>query len=396
MGRVKKEIEFTKTIYAFKELVPLLNIGELALFAKACEGKLRVFVRVPDQVQVHSVHQDAVNIHNSDDFFKIRKSQLGAIDELDAAPIPVRSRMPIFGLYLSSADCYEISSKTVVRVYLFSRGFIHTSFYPCTESIDPFYPFYNPNKSLDSKGRRLALYKTDTPIDFSPIYGCMQPVGIDVSMENIYVTLEDVNNYRYPIGSQDILKELCDGGDVVAERPIFFSKKLNYIIDCVETRWRSTKQNDFVKSEPLFDIKAKFSEPAFTSLFGEKSDLLSDKQMSALISFTTSSFQEESVKDEHDLFKAYITPEIKALLEAALLFWGNNTVKLDDVKTHPRREIMVAFFRDHGFKDGYAKFAPTLIRPESASKGRPVVKHEKESEDVKVFKKFKESVLVHR
>ena len=71
MGRVKKEIEFTKTIYAFKELVPLLNIGELALFAKACEGKLRVFVRVPDQVQVHSVHQDAVNIYNSDDFFKI-------------------------------------------------------------------------------------------------------------------------------------------------------------------------------------------------------------------------------------------------------------------------------------------------------------------------------------
>ena len=369
----KKRPQLDGTYYTLVELAARLEIPVDHLLEQAAAGWLEVFVRLPDQTTVFSVHEDAID--NDDPLSGISKvvRQVQPPDEIDSRPANM-ANSSIEGLVLTGHDCREIRAKRCIRQRLFPYGL--TTKIIWLESVDPHTPnAFHPNKRLGAGGWRLACYSRYAPMPFLPGIGYAQPMGIDITPANLLVTMRSVETFFDNIDTNKYVEELLCDGKVVSERPPFFSKKLNYLIDVNEQCWRMRTPDSSKEDLSASRLQAKklMADDAFRSLFGKTK--ASDIVVDAAISFITPVFaRKNSTEAGREAAPGHITPEMLTLIAAAKLFWGPSHVDVSVVDTHPRKQQIDPWLRRMGLKDNDASYGTTILRPEAAAFGRPIPK----------------------
>lgn len=69
----------------------------------------------------------------------------------------------------------------------------------------------------------------------------------------------------------------------------------------------------------------------------------------------------------------YKSDNLQYMNQAAYIFWGNIKIVKEDKLTHPKKEDVVQWFIDKEFSPSLAEKAASLIRPEFAGTGRPLL-----------------------
>ena len=369
----KKRPELDGAYYPLMELAQRLPISVEHLLQKAGEGWLEVFVRPPEQTRLFSVHEDAVDI--DDPRLRVSKAvrHVQPPDEIDSRPGNMSS-FPIEGLVLSRTDCHELRAKRCVRKYLFDYG-IKTSG-NWLEGVNPTIPnFFHESKKLAEEGWRIACYGRYEAIPFIPGVGYSQPIGIDVTAANLFVTMRSIDQFFDGIDTNKYVEELFCDGNVATDRPPYFSAKLNYLIDVSERFWRTrtpdSSADDIAASR--LRAQAKLASDDFRSLF--KKGEASDEAVDAAVRFITPVFARKlSTEEERKASPGYITPEMLTLMAAAKLFWGASHVDMAAVDTHPKKEHIDKWLRRMGLKDNDPSTGTTILRPEAAVFGKPIRK----------------------
>ena len=284
------------------------------------------------------------------------------------------SSFPIEGLVLSRTDCHELRAKRCVRKYLFDYG-IKTSG-NWLEGVNPTIPnFFHESKKLAEEGWRIACYGRYEAIPFIPGVGYSQPIGIDVTAANLFVTMRSIDQFFDGIDTNKYVEELFCDGNVATDRPPYFSAKLNYLIDVSERFWRTrtpdSSADDIAASR--LRAQAKLASDDFRSLF--KKGEASDEAVDAAVRFITPVFARKlSTEEERKASPGYITPEMLTLMAAAKLFWGASHVDMAAVDTHPKKEHIDKWLRRMGLKDNDPSTGTTILRPEAAVFGKPIRK----------------------
>lgn len=376
------------------ELAKLLPVPVDVLIARAVFGEVHLFVKIPDRADVFSVHAEAVDL--GDPLVDLSRFLQGASlpDRAAAAPVEMKSD-GVQALQLSPADCLHVLQNRPVRQCLFECGFKSEGAYwslvrPRVRN------FFSAKKVLSDAGWRVACYPAGAEIAFSDTAGYARPIGLDLARDAIFTTRESVGMFLDGIDANKYVGDLLVDGDVIVDRPSYFSEKLNYVIDTSEKFWRKFIRDLLTTSERS---KSKTSvKPQVARIVTQGSEAVDQQEDKAYRHLQAAAFSEfcgkgkasrgliKAASDfivpvavrssvgarERAMYKTYITPEVLALMAAARYFWGRKDVMLDEVSTHPLRKDIERFFRHMGFKDNDAKFAVTLISLENAARGRPV------------------------
>ncbi|MEO6964639.1 MAG: hypothetical protein ABI076_01915 [Acidobacteriaceae bacterium] len=343
------------------------------LLEQVAAGWLEVFVKPPDQTALFSVHEDAVD--NDDPLIGVSKvvRHVRAPDESESMPGNMTD-FAIEGLALTATDCRELRVKRSIRRRLFRYGIMTIA--SGLESVRPLIPnVVHKNKTLAGDGWRLACYPRYTAIPFLPGVGYAQPIGIDISSHDLLVTMRSVEQFFDAIDTNKYIEEFFTDGCVIPERPSYFSKKLNYLINVNQEIWGTKNVNSSADEFPESrkQASALIEDTKFRSLFGKFK--ASDIAVDAAIKFITPVFARKDLNAaECEAAPSHITPELLTLMAAAKLFWGAAQVDVSDVETHPRKSDMDSWLRRMGLKDNDASYGTTILRPEAAIFGRPVSK----------------------
>lgn len=369
----KKRPVFTGAYHPFTELAKRLSVSSETLLAQAAQNYLTVFIRVPDQVDVFSVHVDA--IETIDQAHRVSKVErrVQAPDQFESRPLNM-SNTGIDGLIISPRDCRELSQKREIRKYLFMSGHkVHLDYIEAVGPILGSFAFCDKRK-LSLFGWRIACYPKYGHIEFEEGVGYPRPPGIEITINDLFVTTPVIESFLDSIDTNKYVADLLLDGHVIADEwPFFFSEKLIYIIDANRIFWRKTDATD-TKAHKQKEVNMK---KYFLDEFNEHCDKTMSKAglMQVAEKFATPVFARAGVaKEEREASRTYVTPEILLLMAAAKLFWSAPHVDFKVSDTHPRREDIKKFLSHMGFKGNDPDYGATLISPETASRGKRMQK----------------------
>lgn len=365
----KKRPVFTGAYHPFTELAKSLSVSSETLLAQAAQNYLTVFIRVPDQVNVYSVHEDA--IETIDQAHRVSKVErrIQAPDQFESRPLNM-SNTGIEGLILSPQDCRELSQKREIRKYLFMSGHkVHLDYLEAVGPILGNFAFCDKRK-LSLFGWRIACYPKFGHIEFEEGVGYPHPPGIEITIKDLFVTTPVIESFLDSIDTHKYIADLLLDGRVIPDRPAYFSEKLIHLIDANEIFWKSVDARD---SEEHKKKNIKMKDYLFIDDLKETRNKTESKVGFVELAerFAKPVFARGGVsKEELEASPTYITPEILLLMAAAKLFWSAPHVDLDSSDTHPRRDEIKKFLSYMGFKGNDPDYGATLISPETASRGK--------------------------
>lgn len=365
----KKRPVFTGAYHPFTELAKSLSVSSETLLAQAAQNYLTVFIRVPDQVDVYSVHEDA--IETIDQAHRVSKVErrIQAPDQFESRPLNM-SNTGIEGLILSSRDCRELSQKREIRKYLFMSGHkVHLDYLEAVGPILGNFAFCDKRK-LSLFGWRIACYPKYGHIEFEEGVGYPHPPGIEITIKDLFVTTPVIESFLDSIDTHKYVEDLLMDGRVIPDRPAYFSERLIHLIDANGIFWKivdasdteahklqKEKMNDYLLIDDLKEPRNKTESKAGFIELAER--------------FAVPVFARGSVsKEELEASPTYITPEILLLMAAAKLFWAAPHVDMNLSNTHPRRVDIKNFLSYMGFTSRDADYGATLISPGAATVGK--------------------------
>lgn len=370
----KKRPQFQNATYTLKDLADQLSTSTDNLLDAACADKFQLFIPVPDRATICSVHEDAVVLDDLDSLQARATRRVQAPDPIESHPI-ASSLLGVDGLMLSYLDCQRIREKGMHRQRLFRSGVridgsLSKEISPLTGNFT-----FQGQRRLDRERWFFAFYSNDVPAVFIDGRGYSKPIGIDIRREDLLVSLPEIERYLDTLDINVYLEDLFKDGDVVTDRPKYFSDKLNCMIDAVEKYWRRVGPNDRDK----FDSKAQdvkdYLETEFKKILSEgeaRLDIGAGVMKFALRATTPVFARRGATADELAASPSYISPELMALMAAAKWSWGVSTVRLDAVISHPKLKDIHQYLRGMGVSGNDRSSGATLIRPERARLGPPV------------------------
>lgn len=371
---MKRRPNFHGAYFTLAEVAAELLTTPADLLSFACVGDLRLFVRVPDGVNVCSVHEDAVDI--ADEQVKLWRfiRKIPDPDPAECSPINMAAN-GVEGLILSRGDCQQVRDKKEVRQYLFQIG-CKTNM-SVIEYVGPIAGHfrYLKNPTVSKDGWRLAVYpKSGAVIQYFAGTGYSQPQGVELSIDRLYIAAPDLKRFFDSLDINIFIADLVAGDHFANELPSYVSKKLRFLVGISSTCWAGVNPDD------QSAIKAKNSETyqlvsseEFSGHF-MKGEASRGAILAAADVVTPMYARKDATAEEKEAHPGHITPELKVLLAAAKWFWGAPQVSIERPSTYPQAGDMRDFFRMHGMKDDLPKYGVTLIRPEAAVRGSPVEK----------------------
>lgn len=296
----------------------------------------------------------------------------------------------IAGLILSEEDCQQL-----LHHHRISQRFFPAAIWKCMGSYEAVLPIREisiDNVSSDANEWMIACYDKAKTSE-SNIDGAFPDLinfDIGIKSSQLFATGECVHRFMEIIYSPRcvfpliVLDKDSGIGDLTTDRPVYFSEKLNYLIDTSERFWRrkdpikpceyeerrqkvfdALERKDFTSlfakenlADGTRDVAAKFIEPIFAREIERKDP-----------SKECADRRENALKDFKKEWTGYLSPELFKLMAAAKLFWSSPDVVLDEVLTHPKKEAIESYFRAVGISGSDASAAVTLIRPEGAARG---------------------------
>lgn len=371
---------------SLEQLSRLIRSTPEDLLDAACEGKLQVFVRKPAHVRIFSVHADALDLEDGQLFLDKVFRKVTAPDAEESAPIEMlpldsdeslplnMSASTIEGLRLTRWDCQQIRVKERVWQFLFVSGI--TTNYSWVEEVPPLrgHFCYRDKQTLRPDGWNLACYGLTQPIQFHEGIGYSRPQGIELSLDKLFATSEDIDRYLDTLDLRvQLAAYIVDGRIVIDKLPDYLSKKLVYLIESNDRYWGLAVPSDLNEVTAIKErVRRHLMAKEFQELFDADKGKISPGQLSFCKQCITPISVRDSKAEWSSEWPMHLTPELLVMLAVAMRTWGRPRVKLEDVSSHPLTEDLVKLFREMGVKGDDAKYAPTIIRPEAASKGRPV------------------------
>ncbi len=358
-----------KTYYSLAHLAELLPVPADQLIESAAEGILELFVRVPDQCGVYCVHVDGVD---PDDVQELASRKIRGISptEIEARPDNL-TKAGIEAFVLSQGDCRKLRNEQVIRQRLYAKGLRQIGNWGQEQL--PTYPnCFHRVKTLKPEGWRLACYEDQGPALYSRGLGYSKPVGIELSVDKLFATAQAIKSFFDAIDTNVFVSGLIQDGQIVEDRPAYFSKKLNHLLDGSDIFWRTAKPSvDAEFTGRRSRSIEHFKDPDFHAFFEQGE--AAEGMVEAAVKFIVPVFaRKNSSEAESAASPTRITPELKALMAAAKYFWSSANIRLDVVNTHPRRDAVERYLRYMGFTKDDAGLGATLVRPEGAAKGPPL------------------------
>lgn len=378
-------------------LAKLLKSTPNDLLDAACEGRLQVFVQRPDATRMYSVHADALDLEDQEIYLEKVLRRLPPPDPDESEPLNM-SAHAIEGLRLSRFDCQQIREKERFTKYLFSSG-VKVQ-YGWVDSVEPIrgHVRYFNMRTLRPEGWHLACYGLTQPISFLEGIGYSRPQGVELSLDKLMATTDDVDGYVDTLNPEYLVSEfIVDGRIAVDKLPVYVSRKLIHLIETNQTYWGDGVPTDVNEAiairestrlhlkKPEFKVHFEVTKgpislgpllfyrdcvtPPAARLLIETYDVKKAKES------MMAQEQRKSEEDEDDWrtdWKGHLTPELLLMLYASTRTWGRQSVRLSDVSSHPKSNEVAELFQELGFTREEAGYAATVLRPEGAGKGRPV------------------------
>lgn len=388
------------------------------LLDAACEGRLHVFVQRPDATRICSVHADALDLEDQQLYLDKVLRRLPPPDRDESEPIetPPRkldesqsldpdesqplnmSAFDIEGLRLSRFDCQQIREKQRFTQHLFSSGL--KARYGWVDPVEPIrgHVRYFDKRTLRPEGWSLACYGLTQPISFLEGIGYSRPQGVELSLDKLMVTTDDVDQYVDTLNPEYLVSEfIVDGRIAIDKLPSYVSRKLIYLIEANQMYWGDCVPTDVNKVRAIQEATRTHLKSAdFQVLFEVTKGPISvgpllfcrecvtppaarlSIERDELRKAEKSTMARESKKTQEDEddwrtdWTGHLTPEILLMLYASTRTWGRPSVRLDDVSSHPLAQDVAELFQELGFTREEAGYASTILRREGAGKGRPV------------------------
>lgn len=377
----------TSAYYTIKQMAELVKGTEESVLEDAISGNPKVFIRVPDRVNLLCVHEYAVDVYDESRSIETALGKRPVVDEEESKPLEIplldkNESMPLSinecaldGLMLTSDDCYLIKQMQTIRKSLFHAGVKFK--YGTVDIIDPIkgHIAYLNNGKLPKDGWHIACYNKNDAIIFDEKIGYSAPLGVDVSLTDLFLTVQEVNRYIEKYNVSNYITELIDNGRVVKKLPKYCSEKLAFLVKINFDVWHKVKSTDRSNKslfrEKIDEARGLLNSFEFQSLLKKNSS--SDGLIEKAVEFTTPIFARSWATDEeYKDFPTFMTPEILILLGAAKMIWGKSQVVMEIVATHPDTADIKSLLRNVGLTGDYASYAATLIRPEIAAGGKRV------------------------
>lgn len=373
-----KRPTFQNATYPLKDLADRLSTSTDNVLDAACADKLRLFIPVPDRATICSVHEDAVVLDDLDSLQTRAARMVQAPDPIESRPV-ASLLLGVDGLMLSYLDCQRIREKGIHRQRLFRSGVridgsLSKEIVPLTGNFA-----FQGQRRLDRERWYFAFYSEDVPAFFIDGRGYSKPMGIDIRREDLLVSLPEIERYLDTLDINVYLEDLFRDGDVVTDRPKYFSDKLNCMIDAVEKYWRRLDPSERDKFNSRAQEVRIYLEKEFKEILNKvkgRHDIGSTVMDFALRATTPVFARRGATADEIAASPSYISPELMALMAAAKRFWGVSTVRLDAVISHPKKEDIHLYLQGLDVTWNDRNAGATLIRPERARLGPPIKKVE--------------------
>lgn len=376
-----QHLKLDRLYYRLSELPELLSISRNELIEQGIQGNLEFFVRVPPNAKVWSVHRDAIDIDSPTQQYRKITGQSKPINANETHPVSMESH-EIAGLVLSKSDCFRLRGEGILLGSIFDYAVNSRANWVCEVAPlarNGLYGVFNKDICHDLEGWKLALYPTSTPLKFLEGIGYPRPLEIDITVENVWVTQRSLDRFLHSINNGLIVDEFFEreenGAFVgIKEEAIHsISDRLRYLLDVVNLCWgsyRSGESPEEIKTRQEA-VNNQLKNKEFTELFDN--DEVSAGLLESLSNFTTPVFTIRQASElDRKTYPTFVTPQIVSLVVAWKIHWSGDHIDADNPNTHPPRSGVVKYMRGLGFSGNEPAFAATILRPSTASKGRPV------------------------
>lgn len=359
----KKMPRESKVYYPLKDVCEELGIGANQLLRDAAAGGLGLFVKLPPEIFVMSGHEDAVQNRfpsvNTARF--VRGVKIGSEKELE--PVHADS-IGIFGFYLMPEHCRELVN---------GEAYVNSFEVPIRISQQGFPEFLPPlkgqfafrdSRNFSEDGWRYLAYKEGQKVEFLEGLGFTRPHGFSVDEKSIYVLSMDleerISGLVHRVFDEQILKD----GEIYLSP--WMSKKLQRIAGICNkcfsggiSEWKG--RQGLLRSVIDEELEGFRDESNFTSVSNPKK--IVEYLASSLLPNSLRSTMAPSTKLESNF-----SDEVQLIFVVAKKFWGNETVDIEDARTHPRTSQIIDYFKLSGCPSDEARSYATLIRPEDAAR----------------------------
>ena len=208
----KQYLKLDRLYYPLNELPELLSISRNELIEQGIQGNLELFVRMPPNAKVWSVHRDAIDYRSPAQLHKRITGQLRIVNADETLPVSMEGN-EIAGLVLSRNDCFRLRSEGVLLSSTFDYGVNSQANWVCEVAPlarNGLYGAFNKDICHELEGWKLALYPTSTPLKFMEGIGYPKPLELDITIENIWVTQRSLDSFLHSINNGLIVDEFFE------------------------------------------------------------------------------------------------------------------------------------------------------------------------------------------
>ena len=349
-----KDIRDGDNPFAFESLrhwANELKIPARSLLHHAACGYLQVFALAPHEVDFYAIHEEfAANPAAAPAGAMLLLSARGSL-----------------GLVLEEDDLFQIAAGKLVETSRFYALIRKNAGW--TEIVPPI-----PDRSGTSEqepGWRVVAFRR-SPVKETAHRNTPIPVSLRVSPASLYARNMDVTTFTKCLLSGQFVNDLIIKGIVTEELPEYVSGKLGEMLDANRLYWRGYKNIDPSEKERRRTEARKYLQEDFWKLCDRKS------KPASLLDFAADTCDPTIVPESQRLDTATITPDLRAMLTVAKLFWQPHWIYKAGDATQPSRESVEHVLRSMGVrKTNAASSATTIIRPEkevisTLSERRPI------------------------
>jgi hypothetical protein len=314
-----------------------LQIPARSLLHHAACGYLQVFALPPHEVDFYAIHEEfAANPVSAPTGTTLLLSAQG------------------LGLILEETDLFQLAAGKLVEASRFYALIRKNAGW--TEIVPPI-----PNRSDTSEqepGWRVVAFRRAAAEDTAH-RNTPEPVSLRITPTSLYVRNMDVAMFAKCLLSGQFVNDLIIKGIVTEELPEYVSGKLREMVDANRLYWRGYRDIDLSEKERRRTETRKYLQEDFWRLCDKKS------KPGSLLDFAADACDPASVPESQRLDTASATPDLRAMLTAAKLFWSPHWIYKAGNATQPSRESIEDVLRFMGMrKTNTASSATTILRPE--------------------------------
>lgn len=362
--------------YPLSQVSDLLHIPTADLIEQAVLGNLQLFVPVPENTKVWSVHRDAIDITSLRHRYKLLTGDARQVETSETYPVNMEAG-EIEGLVLSHDECIELRQQGFTTTTTFTSGIKSQITTTCEVAPLPRNRFYK-NRKFDYSSWVLACYPTDSLLHFQPGLGYPIPHQIRVTPEQTWTTRGSVENLLNEIHFGRIAKEYFNydrkTGAIIGVKAKEINKlpnRLRTLLKVASSTWKDCRldASSVNIQAKKAELKKELNTGPFSELFPTRPP--AKGTIARAIDFTTPFFaQPKSKVLNRDYFPAYVTQNMVALVVAWKILWSRPDIDISKTETYPTPDSERAFLNTLGFTTEEAKVASTLIKPNAMKPGR--------------------------